>query len=138
MAPAREHRSVGQLPRPGTKLDTALPGWLAPVVHVFAISAVVITVSVIMGAIAFAVLIVRITSNQSISDVINGRNGFYVFSRERPDDSTATDRIGIEELRELIRSFPEQGITVILSSHILSEVQLLADKVGIISGGIPK
>lgn len=32
--------------------------------------------------------------------------------------------------------FPEQGITVILSSHILSEVQLLADKVGIISGGI--
>ena len=36
----------------------------------------------------------------------------------------------------LIRSFPEQGITVILSSHILSEVQLLADKVGIISGGI--
>ena len=41
---------------------------------------------------------VRITSNQSISDVINGRNGFYVFSRERPDDSTATDRIGIDGL----------------------------------------
>lgn len=42
-----------------SKFDAALPGWLAPVVHVFAISAVVITVSVIMGAIAFAVLIVR-------------------------------------------------------------------------------
>ena len=32
-----------------SKFDAALPGWLAPVVHVFAISAVVITVSVIMG-----------------------------------------------------------------------------------------
>ena len=42
-----------------SKFDAALPGWLAPVVHVFAISAVVITTSVIMGAIAFAVLIVR-------------------------------------------------------------------------------
>ena len=40
------------------------------------------------------------------------------------------------ELRELIRSFPAQGITVILSSHILSEVQLIADNVGIISDGI--
>ena len=39
---------------------------------------------------------VRIISNQSISDVINGRNGFYIFSRERPDDSTETDRIGID------------------------------------------
>lgn len=46
------------------------------------------------------------------------------------------DPIGIEELRELIRYFPKQGITVILSSHILSEVQLIADKVGIISNGI--
>ncbi len=52
------------------------------------------------------------------------------------DENNGLDPIGIEELRELIRSFPEQGITVILSSHILSEVQLLADKVGIISGGI--
>lgn len=44
--------------------------------------------------------------------------------------------IGIEELRELICSFPAHGITVILSSHILSEVQLIADYVGIISNGI--
>lgn len=46
------------------------------------------------------------------------------------------DPIGIEELRELICSFPSRGITVILSSHILSEVQLIADYVGIISNGI--
>ena len=46
------------------------------------------------------------------------------------------DPIGIQELRSLIRSFPSQGITVILSSHILSEVQLIADDIGIISNGI--
>ena len=44
--------------------------------------------------------------------------------------------IGIEELRILIRSFSEQGMTVILSSHILSEVQLIADHIGIISDGV--
>ncbi|MDY6047031.1 MAG: lantibiotic protection ABC transporter ATP-binding protein [Anaerobutyricum sp.] len=52
------------------------------------------------------------------------------------EPTNGLDPIGIEELRELIRSFPAQGITVILSSHILSEVQLLADDVGIISDGI--
>lgn len=46
------------------------------------------------------------------------------------------DPIGIQELRSLIRSFPSKGITVILSSHILSEVQLIADDIGIISNGI--
>lgn len=52
------------------------------------------------------------------------------------EPTNGLDPIGIEELRELIRSFPRQGITVILSSHILSEVQLIADKIGIISNGI--
>lgn len=52
------------------------------------------------------------------------------------EPTNGLDPIGIEELRELIRSFPKQGMTVILSSHILSEVQLIADKIGIISNGI--
>ena len=52
------------------------------------------------------------------------------------EPTNGLDPIGIEELRELIRSFPKQGMTVILSSHILSEVQLVADDVGIISNGI--
>lgn len=39
------------------------------------------------------------------------------------------------ETRGLIRSFPDQGITVLLSSHILGEVQYTADTVGIIVGG---
>ena len=52
------------------------------------------------------------------------------------EPTNGLDPVGIEELRELIRSFPEKGITVILSSHILSEVQQIADHVGIIAGGV--
>ena len=51
------------------------------------------------------------------------------------EPTNGLDPLGIQELRELIRSFPEQGITVILSSHILSEVEMIADHIGIIAGG---
>lgn len=52
------------------------------------------------------------------------------------EPTNGLDPVGIEELREMIRSFPQKGITVILSSHILSEVQQIADHVGIIAGGV--
>lgn len=52
------------------------------------------------------------------------------------EPTNGLDPIGIQELRKLIRSFPTQGITVILSSHILSEVEQTADHIGIIAGGI--
>ena len=52
------------------------------------------------------------------------------------EPTNGLDPIGIQELRSLIRTFPSKGITVILSSHILSEVQLIADDIGIISNGI--
>ena len=52
------------------------------------------------------------------------------------EPTNGLDPIGIQDLRELIRSFPEQGITVILSSHILSEVELIADHIGIIADGM--
>jgi len=52
------------------------------------------------------------------------------------EPTNGLDPIGIEELRELIRSFPSMGITVILSSHILSEVSQVADEIGIISNGV--
>ena len=45
------------------------------------------------------------------------------------------DPLGIQELRALIRSFPKKGITVIISSHILSEIQQTADYIGIIAKG---
>lgn len=52
------------------------------------------------------------------------------------EPTNGLDPFGIQELRELIRSFPAQGITIILSSHILSEVEQVACQIGIISGGI--
>ena len=52
------------------------------------------------------------------------------------EPTNGLDPIGIQDLRGLIRSFPEHGITVILSSHILSEVELIADHIGIISNGV--
>lgn len=52
------------------------------------------------------------------------------------EPTNGLDPVGIEELRELICSFPPKGITVILSSHILSEVQQVADYIGIISNGV--
>ncbi len=52
------------------------------------------------------------------------------------EPTNGLDPVGIEELKELIRSFPAKGITVILSSHILSEVQKTADYIGIIAGGV--
>lgn len=45
------------------------------------------------------------------------------------------DPVGIQELRELIRRFPEAGITVLISSHILSEIEQIADYIGIIVEG---
>ena len=52
------------------------------------------------------------------------------------EPANGLDPVGIEELRALIRSFPAKGITVILSSHMLSEVQQTADHIGIIAGGV--
>ncbi|TDT63302.1 lantibiotic protection ABC transporter ATP-binding protein [Fonticella tunisiensis] len=54
------------------------------------------------------------------------------------EPTNGLDPIGIQELRELIRSFPKRGITVILSSHILPEVSQLVDHIGIISDGVLK
>lgn len=51
------------------------------------------------------------------------------------EPTNGLDPLGIQELRSLIRSFPEQGMTVILSSHILAEVEQTADHVGIITNG---
>lgn len=52
------------------------------------------------------------------------------------EPTNGLDPLGIQELRDLIRSFPEKGITVILSSHILAEVEQTADHIGIINNGI--
>lgn len=51
------------------------------------------------------------------------------------EPTNGLDPIGINDLRHLIRSFAEQGMTVIVSSHILSEIEQIADHIGIIVNG---
>ena len=51
------------------------------------------------------------------------------------EPTNGLDPIGIEELRDMIRGFAAAGTTVIVSSHILSEVRLMADRVGIVYRG---
>lgn len=46
------------------------------------------------------------------------------------------DPIGIQEIRNLLLSLSkEHGITVLISSHILSEISQIADKIGFIKNG---
>jgi len=51
------------------------------------------------------------------------------------EPTNGLDPIGIEEFREMIRFLNSKGKTILLSSHILSEVAQLVDHIGIISDG---
>lgn len=52
------------------------------------------------------------------------------------EPTNGLDPSGIQEIRELIKNMPrEYGITVLVSSHLLSEIDQMATKVGIISKG---
>lgn len=52
------------------------------------------------------------------------------------EPTNGLDPVGIAEMRELLRELvADRGITIFLSSHILSEVQQLADAIGIIHRG---
>ncbi|KKO52532.1 bacitracin ABC transporter ATP-binding protein [Paenibacillus sp. DMB20] len=52
------------------------------------------------------------------------------------EPTNGLDPSGIHEIRELIKNMPKQhGITVLVSSHLLSEVEQMAGKVGIIREG---
>ena len=48
---------------------------------------------------------------------------------------TGLDPIGRKQLRELIASLRHEGKTVVLSTHILSDIELLADRVAIVVAG---
>lgn len=53
------------------------------------------------------------------------------------EPTNGLDPIGIKEIRELIINLShKQGITFLISSHILSEIQQMATKIGIIHKGI--
>ncbi|HBI1783224.1 TPA: lantibiotic protection ABC transporter ATP-binding subunit [Enterococcus faecalis] len=54
------------------------------------------------------------------------------------EPTNGLDPVGIKELRDLIKSFPKLGITVIVSSHNLNEIQHMTNYVGIMNNGILK
>ncbi|ETT57959.1 spermidine/putrescine import ATP-binding protein potA [Paenibacillus sp. FSL R7-277] len=51
------------------------------------------------------------------------------------EPTNGLDPKGIKELREFIRKLADEGLAVFVSSHLLSEIQLLCDRVAIISKG---
>lgn len=52
------------------------------------------------------------------------------------EPTNGLDPLGIHEIRTLIRSLPQQfDCTVLVSSHLLSEIELMADYVGILNHG---
>jgi ABC-2 type transport system ATP-binding protein len=51
------------------------------------------------------------------------------------EPANGLDPGGIREMRTLMRNLAQSGMTVVLSSHILGEIQLICDSVTIISAG---
>lgn len=53
------------------------------------------------------------------------------------DEPTAgVDPAGAREIRDLILDLKQRGITVLLSSHLLEQVQEICDRVGILANGV--
>jgi ABC-2 type transport system ATP-binding protein len=51
------------------------------------------------------------------------------------EPTSALDPVGRREVRDLIRSLRDRGMTVFLNSHLLSEVELVCDRVAIVDHG---
>lgn len=51
------------------------------------------------------------------------------------EPTSGMDPPGIQEMRALIRSLPNEGVTVVLASHQLLEVQRVCDRVAILNKG---
>ncbi|PSP83602.1 ABC transporter ATP-binding protein [Halobacteriales archaeon QS_6_64_34] len=51
------------------------------------------------------------------------------------EPSTGLDPNGIQQLRDVVRERADQGTTVFFSSHILSEVEAVSDRVGVMNEG---
>ena len=51
------------------------------------------------------------------------------------EPTSALDPVGRREVRDLIRSLKARGMTVFLNSHLLSEIEMVCDRVAIVDGG---
>lgn len=67
-----------------------------------------------------------------LAEALLGRPGLLVLD----EPTNGLDPAGIQEIRELIRELPgRMGMTVLVSSHLLGELDQMADYVGIIDHG---
>jgi ABC-2 type transport system ATP-binding protein len=51
------------------------------------------------------------------------------------EPTSALDPVGRREVRDLIRSLRDRGMTVFLNSHLLSEIEMVCDRVAIVDRG---
>lgn len=78
---------------------------------------------------------------RSYSKGMTQRIGIAQAILHRPDlvlldePTSALDPIGRREVRDLIRALRAEGMTVFLNSHLLSEIELVCDRVAIIDRG---
>ncbi|WP_368237341.1 ABC transporter ATP-binding protein [Bacillus velezensis] len=81
----------------------------------------------------------RLTKEYSLG--MKQRLGIAVALLSSPDllildePTNGLDPSGIQEIRELIKELPKSGMSVIVSSHLLSEIDQMATQVGIINNG---
>ncbi|ALS36283.1 ABC-2 type transport system ATP-binding protein [Enterococcus rotai] len=52
------------------------------------------------------------------------------------EPTNGLDPVGVIEFRDLLQQLKKMGMTIIVSSHSLTEIQHVADKVGIIKNGV--
>ncbi len=81
----------------------------------------------------------RLTKEYSLG--MKQRLGIAVALLSSPDllildePTNGLDPSGIQEIRELIKELPKSGMSVVVSSHLLSEIDQMATQVGIINNG---
>ncbi|MBY8911959.1 ABC transporter ATP-binding protein [Bacillus sp. YC2] len=81
----------------------------------------------------------RLTKEYSLG--MKQRLGIAVALLSSPDllildePTNGLDPSGIQEIRELIKELPKSGMSVVISSHLLSEIDQMATQVGIINNG---
>ena len=56
--------------------------------------------------------------------------------RSEPEQAGRLLDSRIQQLRAMLRGFADRGMTVLISSHILGEVEQMADHIGILAGGV--